>query len=407
MTTYALVSENSKVRLWGLDSAQRLQRQLQQVATESPRLVGDIRWAAEAADIPAGSEVLLLNGAYLFEVRTLKSMLERPGSVLRHEDGGLAAALTDAAQVRDVLARMRGTSTDLPQDLQVIGTADMEAFDESLRRSTRPLLEPIGVERKAALENLLYGNAYRGITDLVTKFLWPKPAKRLVRLCAMLHLSPNMVTTLGLALVVAACFLFLDGRYGWGLLAGWVMTLLDTVDGKLARVTVQSSRFGHYFDHLIDLFHPPFWYIYWGLSLTTFTPVFGLDVAALSWLIVIAYVAGRVVEGLFPLLGSCSVFTWRPFDAWFRLVTARRNPCLILLTAALLAGRPDWGFVAVALWSALTTIVLVLRLLQGVVARAGGGPLESWLSADDVATGPHARAYAVFGATRGAYARGG
>jgi phosphatidylglycerophosphate synthase len=406
MTTYALVSENSKVRLWGLDSTQRLQRQLKQIARESPRLAADIRWAGDPTDIPEDGEVLLLNGAFLFEVRTLKGVLERPGCALLHEEGSLAAAFTDAAQIRSVLARMRGTSRELPQDLRAIGPADMAAFDESLRRSTRPLLEPIGYESKAALENLLYGNAYRGITDLVTKFLWPKPARRLVRLCAALHLSPNMVTTLGLALVVAACFLFLDGHYGWGLLAGWIMTLLDTVDGKLARVTVQSSRFGHYFDHLIDLFHPPFWYVCWGLSLEGFTPVFGLDIAGLSWLIVIAYIAGRAVEGLFPLLGNCSVFTWRPFDAWFRLVTARRNPCLILLTAALLAGRPDWGFVAVALWSALTSLMLVVRLAQGVIARARNGPLESWLSAHDVATGPHARAYAVFGATRGAYVHG-
>jgi hypothetical protein len=77
-----------------------------------------------------------------------------------------------------------------------------------------------------------------------------------------------------------------------------------------------------------------------------------------------------------------------------------------LLTLSLFTGRPDWGFTAVALWSALTTMVLALRLAQGIVARAGNGPLQSWLSAEDVATGRHARAYALFGATRGAYARG-
>jgi phosphatidylglycerophosphate synthase len=407
MTTYALVSNNSKVRLWGLDSVQRLRRQLQQIAKESPHLAGDIRWVAGVGDIPSDARVLLFNGGFLFEVRTLKGVLERPGSLLLHEDGGLAAAFTHESRAASLLAQMHGTAAEIPNELQIISIADMEAFDENLRRSTRPLLEPIDLAHKAGLENRLYGNAYRGITDLVTKFLWPRPAKHLVHLCAGLGLSPNTVTTVGLALVVTACFLFLGGYYGWGLLAGWVMTLLDTVDGKLARVTVQSSKFGYYYDHLIDLFHPPFWYIFWGLSLTGFTPVLGLDIAGLSWLIVIAYVAGRIVEGLFPLLGNCSVFTWRPFDAWFRLVTARRNPCLILLTLSLLVGRPDWGFMAVAFWSALTSLVLVLRFAQGIVARAWSGPLDSWLSADDVATGPHARAYAIFGATRGAYARGG
>ena len=108
MTTFALVSENSKVRLWGLESAQRLERQLKQIARESPRLAGDIRWVTEIGDIPEDSKVLLLNGAFLFEVRTLSDLLERFGSVLLHEDGGIAAAFTDVSRVESVLARMRG-----------------------------------------------------------------------------------------------------------------------------------------------------------------------------------------------------------------------------------------------------------------------------------------------------------
>jgi phosphatidylglycerophosphate synthase len=405
MTIYALVSENSPVRLWGLDSGQRLQRQLKEISKEYSGDFSDIRWLRNADDMPESGRVLLFNGFFLFENRTIKGVLERANSVLIHADNSAAAAFVDAGCLADVLDYMKNQNQTLPQGLQVMHTSDMEAFDESLRRSTKPLLEPVNAERKTELENTLYGNAYRGITDLVTKFAWPKPAKHVVHLCANLHISPNMVTTLGLLLVVAACYLFLNGHYGWGLLAGWIMTFLDTVDGKLARVTIQSSKFGHLFDHAIDLFHPPFWYIFWGMSLINFEPVLGQGLEQMYWIIVIAYVAGRVVEGLFPLLGNCSIFTWRPFDAWFRLVTARRNPCLILLTLSLLIGKPEWGFVAVTFWSALTSIILVLRLVQALLVRLTKGPLTSWLSASNVATGPHAHAYSIFGATRGAYAR--
>ncbi|MCW8926267.1 MAG: CDP-alcohol phosphatidyltransferase family protein [Xanthomonadales bacterium] len=404
MTTYALVYENSDVRLWGLDSAQRIRRQLAQLGKENPASLGDIHWLKNPAEAPGNTEVLVLNGSFLFELRTLKGVLERPGSVLLHDDGSVAAALTDSAWLKEVLAAIRTPGIPLPPQLEVFHTSDMEAFDENLRRSTRPLLEAVSAERKAELENRLYGNAYRGITDLVTKFAWPKPAKHMVHLCARLHLSPNMVTTFGLLLVVAACYLFLGGYYVLGLLAGWIMTFLDTVDGKLARVTIQSSKFGHLYDHIIDLVHPPFWYIFWGMSLAGLQPVMGLNAGQMYWLIIISYAAGRAVEGLFPLLGNCSIFTWRPFDAWFRLVTARRNPCLILLTLSLFFGRPDWGFIAVVFWSALSTVILILRLLQAVVARIKDGPLQSWLSADNVARGPNAYAYSVFGATRGAYA---
>jgi phosphatidylglycerophosphate synthase len=51
------------------------------------------------------------------------------------------------------------------------------------------------------------------------------------------------------------------------------MTFLDTVDGKLARVTLTSSRIGDVLDHGLDLLHPPFWYLAWGIGLATAMPV--------------------------------------------------------------------------------------------------------------------------------------
>ncbi len=405
MTIYALVSENSPVRLWGLSSEQRLRRQLKEISKESCGDSGDINWLKSDDGAPAGGRVLLLNGSFLFESRTLKGVLEQLNSVLQHTDKTVAAAFIDAGHIQDVLNNMKDHKQQLPQGLQVMQTSNMETFDENLRRSTRPLLEAVNTARKSELENSLYGNAYKGITDLVTKFVWPKPARIAVHLCANLHISPNLVTSVGLLLVVAACYLFLNGHYGWGLLAGWMMTFLDTVDGKLARVTIQSSKFGHLYDHLIDLFHPPFWYIYWGMSLVNFQPVSGLGQEQMYWIIVIGYVAGRVVEGIFPLLGDCSIFTWRPFDAWFRLITARRNPCMILLTLSFLIAKPEWGFVAVTFWTALTTVILILRLVQAFMLRLMRGPLSSWLSESDVANGPNAYSYSIFGATRGAYGR--
>jgi phosphatidylglycerophosphate synthase len=404
MTIYALVPKHSPVLLWGLSSTQRLQRQLKQISKESGDKFPDIRWLESSADLPAAGQVLLLNGTFLFESRTIKRVLDHANSILQFSADETAAAFVDAGHAQAVLAFMADNSHDLPEGLKVMQTADMQAFDLSLSRSTQPLLEPVSPERKSELENNLYGNAYKGITDLVTKFVWPRPAKRFVHLCASLHISPNMVTSFGLLLVVLACYLFYSGHYGLGLVAAWFMTFLDTVDGKLARVTIQSSKFGHLYDHIIDLVHPPFWYIYWGMSLVSFQPVLGQGQEQMYWIIVIAYVAGRIVEGIFPLLGNCGIFTWRPFDAWFRLVTARRNPCLVLLSLSALVGKPEWGFVAVTFWSALTTVILILRLVQAFFVRLKRGPLNSWLNEADVATGPNAGSYSIFGATRGAYA---
>jgi phosphatidylglycerophosphate synthase len=182
-------------------------------------------------------------------------------------------------------------------------------------------------------------------------------------------------------MVVLAGFLFADGRYGWGLAAAWLMTFLDTVDGKLARVTVTSSRFGHYFDHLIDLIHPPVWYILWGMGLPMpQSGMVGISLNAVYWLIVAGYVAGRLVEGIFlTWLGKFGIFCWRPVDSYFRLITARRNPCLIFLTIGYLAGRPDSGLLGVAIWTVATSIFLLIRLLMALNTKRIEGQVRSWL----------------------------
>ena len=397
MTLSVLLLDDSSVKLWELSSKERFNRQI--------REMGGFEWFENLADLPEGKQVLLLNGNYLLEIRTFKKLMERPGSVLHcGANGQPAAAFINSDIASDAAAYMLSPDTEpLPAAAKRLEIADLPAFDQKLRFARLPLLEYITSERQQELENILYGNSYRGITDLVTKFVWPKPARRVVHYCAKAGASPNMVTTIGFVLMLAACYLFYEGWYLTGLLAGWIMTFLDTVDGKLARVTIQSSKFGDLYDHGIDLFHPPFWYVFWGLSLTGMQPVLGFDVHQLCWMVEIAYVAGRAIEGVFPFLGGPNVWTWKPFDAWFRLIVSRRNPCLIILTVCTLIGRPDWGFIGVVGWSVICTVILFIRLLQGIFSRITRGPITSWLSADNIATGPNALTFRVFGGTRGAY----
>lgn len=398
MRYFAILVGSSEVRLWNLSTEQRIRRQLAQVDQFS--LVSAL------SEVPDDAMVLALRADFLYEVRTLKSLVERPDTLLAHPDQDVVAAgLVSARHAESAVAVLRGVAAP-PDQLTLIFPDQLGSFDHQLRKAKVPLLEPVSEQRRGELEALLYGSAYKGITDLITKFAWPRPARHAVRLCARLGITPNMVTGTGLLLMLWVCYLFANGQFVTGLAAGWLMTFLDTVDGKLARVTVRSSQFGHLLDHGMDLVHPPFWYWLWGVGLVAYQPIVGLDLPALYWLIVVGYIGGRLVEGLFHLLGDASIFSWRPFDAYFRLITARRNPCLILLTITVLIGRPDWGLVAVALWTAGTTGVLSLRLLQGLVVRIRNGPLDSWLANPTAAAARHPRAYHLFSGTRSAYAAG-
>src|SRR5262245_61456232 len=75
---------------------------------------------------------------------------------------------------------------------------------------------------------------------------------RIVRWLALSKIHPNILTALGLAINIWAAFLFAQGSFRW---AGVVVIgagLFDMVDGRVARATSQVTKFGGFFDSVID-----------------------------------------------------------------------------------------------------------------------------------------------------------
>jgi phosphatidylglycerophosphate synthase len=382
MGLYLYFSHDCPVKIWGLTSQQRIEKVLKNTAQSCSTL--------EPNSLSDSDTVLILRGDYLFDDRLIKYLAATPNISLQLDDN--QKKMTVAAHVPAGLAQQtleliseKITDESLPGiENQTLATLSV-SFQEKLRKFEPPFVLLISLEKKQALERRLFDWSYKGITDLVTKWAWPRPARWVVRHCVRLHIRPNHVTLVGLMLVILAGVFFDNGRYGLGLLAGWLMTFLDTVDGKLARVTVSSSKFGHYFDHIIDIVHPPIWYILWGLGLNSAqVDSLGFPLTTLFYLIFIGYIAGRLVEGSFQwFLGRFGIFCWQPLDSYFRLITARRNPNMIFLTLSFLAGRPEMGLLAVAFWTVATTVFLFSRLMLAGYMRLSQGPLKSWLSDAD------------------------
>src|SRR5690606_12102383 len=98
----------------------------------------------------------------------------------------------------------------------------------------------------------------------------------------------------------------------------------------------------------------------------------------------LGYIGGRLCEGAFQLwLAPFDLFIWRKVDSFNRLITARRNPNLLLLTFSWLADRPDIGLVLVVGWHLLSTLILFVRLMMAWRERARIGRLHSWMEPID------------------------
>ena len=393
MTTAAYIAGESSIKIWSVTPTERIARQLRSLG-----IVVLSNVEAVGQDI---TRILLVSSDFLFDSATFSALLDHQHAILNDPGSGRCAAAVVSPEMLETVLPLLGKNARAQSDIPILNVTELSRYDDSLRRSTPLLLEEITAGNLRNLESLLYGNSYKGVTDLVTKWWWPRPAKWLVKQCARSGVTPNVVTLTGLALMLLSCALFSQGFFLAGLASGWLMTLLDTVDGKLARVTLKSSRLGHILDHGMDIVHPPFWYLLWGIGLNS-SALAGWPMSKIYIAIVAGYVGGRLLEALFHGLGSCSMFAWRPFDAYFRLVTARRNPCLILLSIPTMFGRPDLGLLAVALWTVTSTLIMAARLIQAAFIRMQSGPLDSWLKAPD-SPSRYPRAFAEFAGTRGAY----
>jgi phosphatidylglycerophosphate synthase len=351
------------VRIWGMTARERLRRTFVRAGLQ----------VAEAA--PASGGVVLALGGWVYDESLLATLAKRPGSLLTTDDGEAVAAHVPAERVAEAAAALeRG---DDPGGLQRLSLAEL-SYNEALRKREPPVLVRLTPENVRAVEARTFAGSYKGVTDVVTKYWWPVPARIVTRWCAIAGLRPNHVTFLGFLLTLAAFWLFWEGQFGWGLACAWIMTFLDTVDGKLARVTLTSSAIGNVFDHGIDLIHPPFWWWAWYVGCFG-TAAITSDLAGAGLLVIlVGYVVQRIIEGIFMRRFGFHVHSWRPFDSFFRLITARRNPNLLILTPAWALGFPELGFYLVAIWTAASLLVHALQLVQAMAAPRER--LVSWLS---------------------------
>lgn len=366
---FATVGENS-TRLWGLLAQERVRR----IALSS----------GLTADDAGAGPVLLANAAFAFDPAWLRHIAASPGAVLTLGAVPVLGHARDAQDAAVLAAAMVGSrGLDPEATMHTVALEDGPTIEnKALRKRETPFVMPLRPDTVRTIERASYFGAYKGVTDVLTKYLWPEWALVLTRIAARIGISPNAITLIGALFCVLATWCFAQGQYWLGMALGLVFMVLDTVDGKLARCTITSSHWGHVLDHGMDLVHPPFWWWFWATGLVHWG--LALDTATFWWVqgaIIGGYVVQRLIEGAFiQQFGGIHIHVWERFDSQFRLVTARRNPNMVILFVSVVLQRPDIGIIAVAWWTALCCLVHAVRLAQALAQKAKGRDVRSWLS---------------------------
>ena len=121
-----------------------------------------------------------------------------------------------------------------------------------------------------------------------------------------LGLTPNSVTVLGLIGIFAAAVLLARGNFFWGGVVVLIMAPLDALDGTMARLQGNPTRFGGVLDSVVDRFAEivligglVFYYLQQGEGL----PVL-LGYTATSGSLMVSYVKARAEAAHFSIKGG-------------------------------------------------------------------------------------------------------
>jgi phosphatidylglycerophosphate synthase len=317
-----------------------------------------------------GETVIALSGDAVMDLRIVEQMAWTEGSVAFISDEGEQSTaairfekpLPDGGSDGDDLIEIGRGGVEAGH-LKPMKPEGIDSYIKKLRRHLPPYAIRVTDEAtRARMERFLFDSNYKGSTDFMTKWVYPPIVWRMLQPLAARRVSPNLVTFVGILCCFGSVPFFANGQWVIGLSLAYIMSVLDSVDGKLARVTFQSSAQGDVLDHGMDIVHPPFWYWAWawGLSGGEF---YSGAVTASMWMVVF-YIFDRIMETLFQASTGKSIHGYTEFDIRMRTFISRRNVNLALFTVALLLGLGLEAFYLIVVWQVVTAAYHLSRVIQ-------------------------------------------
>ena len=203
---------------------------VKQQKTTGSRSLKQTHLTDNPADIPGDAPALLLRADHLYDTRVIAALINLQEDIILYSQGGMAVAIRTAGKnVPTLLEALSRENMETFSNIKKYTLKDLQlGIQQNLKKKEPPYILLISCADREALEWELFAGSYKGVTDLVTKWLWPIPAFWATHLCVCWKITPNQVTLFSLLLAIFAGVAFWHGYYASGLITGWLMTFLDT-----------------------------------------------------------------------------------------------------------------------------------------------------------------------------------
>ncbi len=174
----------------------------------------------------------------------------------------------------------------------------------------------------------------------------------MARLLARTPATPNQVSFAAIAVALSSMVCFIYGYNIAGALLAQASSIVDGIDGDLARLKNMASEFGGFMDSILDRYADAVLYtglIIWAARTTDSELVWLVGFWALAGTFVVTYTRARI-QGL----------PRNVFDRGLASLASRDIRLLVLMIGAL-SGQ---GFATIIVLAALTNAVVLIRLVK-------------------------------------------
>jgi len=313
-----------------------------------------------------GNLVGVLSGDFVYDPRLIRNVFSKESAViLVNEENAICAKVSNIKKFKNI-----DDYNELLNRLNIrhIAFQSINFYNRKLRKIVKPYIIKITIKNEArAAENIIFDSVYKGATDFITKHVFPKPVKFLVKLISPTGITPNMITYFSIILSFGAIPFYYLGYFSIAIIMSYSMALLDSLDGKLARIKFQESEGGKYLDHVSDYVYLPIWWAVTGYYISN--SEFFNDIGILNIVFVLCYLLDKLIAFIFRRRNKISISDFKPIDRFVRLFAFRRNSSVTAFLVGIIFFNQTIAFKIVFYLMSGTTAFHLYRLIVSFLVK--------------------------------------
>ncbi len=314
--------------------------------------------------VPVEHDLILLQSNGLYDDRILAELV-------RNDELEVTAAGPHPVAVRFSRSPTMMTLADAfqkgAQGLSArVSIRDLAYYDNDLRQHIAPTFRLVDrTDNLRQIENDMYEMTFKGAMDFIASYGYKIPVRGLVRLLAPTRITPNIITVLSIACSILAVPFFAVGQLGLGIALGFLFIIFDSLDGKLARLTVHRTPAAGHWDRKTSTPAVAMWSLAWGWHFSEgrieSIPFYvGLAIFMLT-------IVDKWTRMAFRALTGKSILDYAYADRIFHLVASKRTTNLFILTLGVAMASwnpeaPEMAFQFILVWLLITWAWHVLRV---------------------------------------------